>query len=109
MVVTLASIVRSVSDVNAAPGTSILNAPLLTVPVYSTSFTVKVTVSPSATSPPTVPVIAIFVLSSAALMMSSDVISASSVIVAVGGEIVESAKTFISTVAGAELSSPSDA
>ena len=48
---------------------------------------VNVTVSPAATSPPVVPVIAMVELSSDALIMSSVVIAASSVIVAVGNVV----------------------
>ena len=74
MVVTLASITRSASAAKSEPRTLIENAPELTVPVYALPLMVKVTVSPSCTSPPTVPVMATVPAASVALMMSSAVI-----------------------------------
>jgi len=55
--------------------------PAATVPVYTTPFTVSVTVSPTLASPPTVPVIAIVPPASAALITSSAVMLEPSVIV----------------------------
>nr|WP_265583984.1 hypothetical protein [Chitinimonas koreensis] len=65
------------------PGTPMLKVlPACTVPVKVLLFTVKVTVSPTWTSPPTVPVIAMVWPASLALITSSAVMFASSVIVA---------------------------
>ncbi len=57
--------------------------PTSTVPVKVLPFTVKVTVSPTWTSPPTVPVTAMVWPASLALITSSAVILASSVMLAV--------------------------
>ena len=87
VVVTLASMVVSPSATKSLPGTLILNAPLATAPVKVLLFTVRVTMSPSWTSPPTAPVMAMSVPSSAALIISSAVILASRVILAAGGVV----------------------
>ena len=85
MAVTDASIVVSISAAKSEPATSIENVRSAnTKPVYVWEFTVNVTVSFSVTSPPTVPVIAIYWATSPAFIISSPVIFVSNTIEATG-------------------------
>ena len=65
---------------SSAPGTSIEYVPFETCPVYVCEPTVSVTVSPSFTSPPTVPVTATVAPASVAFRILSVVIASTSTV-----------------------------
>ena len=100
VVVTLASITPSPSATRSDPGTSIekrsVPASSNTNPSWAVPFTVSVTTSPTWTSPPTTPVTATVPNASAASMMSSAVMAASSVIDA--AIAVSTTKLFVAVV-----------
>ena len=88
VVVTLASITLSPSATRSLPGTLMLKVlSAKTRPVKALPLTVRVTVSPSFTSPPTRPVTAMSCLDSAALITSSGVMLPSRVMLASGGVV----------------------